>query len=358
MNSKINILHINNNTNLGGQQQVFMNIAENLDKDKYNLDLLVYDDSGVFTEDIKKMGVNIIKISSISKHFFRHIRELVNIYKNGNYDVVHQHASNSGIFINVLIAKKMGVGKVIVHSHCEDILDKKKVKRIFNKLFRIILVKYSDFNIACSDKAGYFLFGKKSFQVISNGVDLKKFSYNDNLRKSLRRQMDISDSCFVLGNVGRLSYVKNQKFLVDVFKEYRKINKNSKLILVGDGSLKDDLVNYVKKNELFLDVIFLGNVKNVNDIYNVFDVFLFPSFSEGQGICVLEALANGLLCISNNTLPKIDYTLREELDVNKWLNILKNNNFERKQYDLYNYSNKLFLDKICNLYGKIKDDGK
>ena len=343
------ILHINNNTDLGGQQRVFMDILQNTDINKYNIDLVVYNDNGFYSEMIRNYNCNIYVVPSITKHFFKHIIQLSKIIKNGNYDIVHQHASNSGIFINLIIAKIFHVKKIIVHSHCESNISKNKIIGLFNNVFRYFINKLSDVRIACSKSAGEWLF-TKDFTVIDNCVDLEKFKFNNRTRLKFRKKYKISDDTIVLGTVGRLAYVKNQEFIINLFSEYQKINNNSKLMIVGDGPLKEKLETLAKKLKILKNVIFVGSVSNVEDYYNIFDVFLFSSFNEGLGICVLEALSNGLTCISNEKLPVIEDTIRVKLDINEWLKALNTLNFERNNYNLNRYNIDSFINKIDNIY--------
>lgn len=347
-NRKIRILHISNNTNFGGQQQVFMDIIRNINKDKYQIDLAVYDDSGAYSNEIKEYGCNIYTIPSITKHLFKHIHILKKIIKNGQYDIIHQHASDSGILCNLILAKQQKVKKVIVHSHCE----RSNSHLMMHRVLKPLVSKFSDINIACSKEAGKWLF-KKDFKVISNSVDIKKFQYNYKIREQLRKELNIDKNTIVIGHVGRFDPVKNHQFLLNVFKLYQEKNKNSKLVLVGDGPLFEHIKDYAKELNIENNTIFLGKRNDTHKIYNIFDVFLFPSFHEGLGICVIEALANGLTCISNEELPRIEDTIRLPLNEEIWYKKMKTLELQRKTYkNIKKYDTNIFIEEIENLYTK------
>ena len=70
---------------------------------------------------------------------------------------------------------------------------------------------------------------------------------------------------------------KNQLFLIDVFYEYQKSNKNAILILVGDGELKDAIISKISSLKIEDKVLLFGVRSNINEIYSMFDLFLFPS---------------------------------------------------------------------------------
>ena len=165
------------------------------------------------------------------------------------------------------------------------------------------LNKYSDIRLACSYEAGKWLHGKNDFTVINNAIETKKFAFNETIRRKIREELKINDNEFVIGHVGRFEKVKNHKFLIDIFKKYQRINKNSKLMLIGNGSLQKDIKEYVKEQQLEDKVLFLGVKTDANLYYNAMDLFVFPSFNEGLGIVTIEAQANGLHVIASNKIP-------------------------------------------------------
>ena len=68
-----------------------------------------------------------------------------------------------------------------------------------------------------------------------NSVDVDKFRFSQNVRETIRKELGIEQSSLVLGHVGRLSYQKNQEFLLQVFREvFNRTNGNAHLLLIGD----------------------------------------------------------------------------------------------------------------------------
>ena len=78
-------------------------------------------------------------------------------------------------------------------------------------------------------------------EIIRNGIDIKKFSFNETERKKIRSELNLSENDFLIGNVGRFVPQKNHKFLIKIFVKYLKINNNAKLILVGTGKKQRDI---------------------------------------------------------------------------------------------------------------------
>ena len=115
---------------------------------------------------------------------------------------------------------------------------------------------------------------------------------------------------------------------------------NSKLIYVGSGPMEKILKDKIFQFGLEGNVIMLGQVSNIYEIYNMLDLFILPSFYEGFGIALLEAQVSNLPCIVSNGVPietKIADNV-EFLDLNagveKWANkLLKYTNEIRKNND-------------------------
>jgi len=104
--------------------------------------------------------------------------------------------------------------------------------------------------------------------------------------------------------VGRFSNQKNHNFLIDIFYEIIKINKKSKLILIGTGELENEIKEKVESLSLKEKVIFLGARADVNKIMQAMDVFILPSLFEGLPVVGVEAQASGLPCIISDTVSK------------------------------------------------------
>ncbi|HFI0749957.1 TPA: glycosyltransferase, partial [Streptococcus suis] len=134
-------------------------------------------------------------------------------------------------------------------------------------------------------EAGEWLYGDKEFQIIRNAIDIEKFEFRLATRERIREELNLKGK-FVVGHIGRLSYQKNQAFLIDIFSEFNKMNPESVLILVGGGYRDNELEKKAKQLSLIGKIIFLGEREDVSEILNCFDVFVFPSRFEGLGIVV------------------------------------------------------------------------
>jgi glycosyltransferase involved in cell wall biosynthesis len=96
---------------------------------------------------------------------------------------------------------------------------------------------------------------------------------------------------------------KNHSFLIDIFYEIRKCNKESVLLLVGDGELHPQIERKVRALNLQDCVVFTGLRSDVNELYQAMDVFVLPSLYEGLGMVAVEAQAAGLPCYISSEVP-------------------------------------------------------
>jgi len=120
---------------------------------------------------------------------------------------------------------------------------------------------------------------------------------------------------------------KNQEFAIKLFNKYHRSNHKSKLIIVGDGSLRNYLENLTKELNIGDNVIFTGVCSDIAELMHTFDVFLLPSKTEGFGIVAIEAQACGIPSIVSTGVPKlVDMNLGlikfKDLDINSWLSLI------------------------------------
>ena len=141
----------------------------------------------------------------------------------------------------------------------------------------------------------------KNVKVIYNGIDPDLFKPASIEEKVLKKkQLGLNKNDFVLGNVGRMDYWKNQRILIEILPDLKKISPQIKLILVGGGEEEGNLKKSAIKKGVKNDVIFLGQRSDVNQILKAFDIFVFPSLTEGLPLVVIEAMATGLPIVASH----------------------------------------------------------
>lgn len=229
--------------------------------------------------------------------------------KRHKYDIVHIHQTALSRSLDLAMARAARVKVRILHAHGSGGIKRKKlIKVIVRPIFKKILDLFATDYFACSFDAAEYLFSnsvikKKKYYIVKNGIEISRFAYNESSRKKIRQDMNISSNTFLLGNVGRLTYYKNHVYMFNVLAELKKMSEDYKLLLVGDGELRDELDMIIKRMGLDNDVIMFGNSRDIGEMLSAMDCFIFPSICEGLGIAAIEAQCNGLPVVMASHIP-------------------------------------------------------
>lgn len=297
MNKKepIRVLQCVSNMDRAGIETMLMNFYRNIDRDLIQFDFLCNKSKpGDYDDEIRSLGGNIYVTPGLSPFkWFKYQRYMKQLFvDHPEYKIIHCQNEAMG-FPALYAAKKAGVPVRISHSH--NTVTRFDYKWPIKILYKFLIKYVATDLVACSHAAGKYLFGK-DVKVINNAISTDKFIYNESLRKKLRQQFNIDDK-FVIGHVGRFEAQKNHKFLIKLFNKYQKIDASAFLLLIGNGSLESEIKEEVKRLGLENKVKFMGNIPNVNEMYQVMDLFILPSFHEGLPVVGVEAQTAGLPCI-------------------------------------------------------------
>lgn len=291
----------------GGVEAVVMNYYRHLDHSKVQFDFICDDDStNIPYDEIEKLGGKVILIPPYQK-VFKYQKELRRVLRDGKYKIVHSHINTLSVF-PLYAAKKVGVPVRIAHSH-STINKKEWKKNLLKQVLRPFSKKYATNYMCCSELAGRWLFGDKAYDegkvyLLNNAIDLDKFKYDKKIRDKKRKELGIKEDTIVIGHIGRFVAQKNHTFLIDIFNQFHKKEKNSILLLAGQGPLQEEIKNKVRELGLDDSVGFLGQRNDANELYQAFDVFLLPSLYEGLPVVGVEAQASGLLCFFSDDMTK------------------------------------------------------
>lgn len=222
-----------------------------------------------------------------------------------DYDIVHVHIPNAA-FIVLRYAKKYGIKVRILHSHNARGADG-AVKKIRNYLLNQCGIRYANQYFACSVKAGNYLFGEKrcgQLVVLPNAIRLERYAFDEKKRKIIRDSLGVKEHELLLGHIGRFAEQKNHEGLLKIFAETRKRGMDTKLVLLGDGELREKTGQLAEELGIKDQVLFAGVVANVPDYLSAMDIFLLPSLYEGLPVVCVEAQAAGLPCLISDQVTR------------------------------------------------------
>ncbi len=291
----------------GGVEAVFMNYYRHIDRTNIQFDFICDKDStDIPYEEIEKLGGRVIICPPYQK-LPKYLKELKRIFKENNYKIVHSNINTLSVF-PLYAAKKVKVPIRIAHSHSTT-NKKEKKKNLLKQVLRPLSKIYATDYFCCSELSGRWLFGDKEYDkgnvfLLNNAIDLEKFKYDEKVRKAKRKELNIKDTIKVIGHLGRFVEQKNHRFLIDIFNEIHKKDKNTLLLLAGQGPLMDEMKQKVKDLNLEDSVKFLGQRSDAAELYQAFDLFLLPSLYEGLPVVGVEAQASGNLCYLSDDMTK------------------------------------------------------
>lgn len=354
----------------GGAETLVKDYALNLDKEKFDVTVLCLDykkNSNIY-KTLVDNGVKIVSIYDPVQLLCRILARLLGpkfvsvllsrTMKKLRPDIVHIHLE---LLNFVYLSRKEFEGVKLLftcHNPPEMLIgDKRPLER---DACRYLLKNNNLQIIALHEKMAEEineLHHIDNTAVIRNAVNFDKFINIDKTKEEIRRGIDVPEDAYVIGNVGRFAYQKNQEFLVDVFSKISRENDKAYLLLIGRGPLEDELKKKISELGLNDRVRMLSNRTDVPELFKAMDVFVFPSRFEGLGIVLIEAQVSGLPCVTSDGVPYEAYqsknitrlSLDEPYEV--WAKAIMKPEGNIKEYgDITNYDMKKEITNLEDLY--------
>jgi len=359
----------------GGVESVIMNYYKYIDHSKVQFDFIIDKDSTIVPEKaILELGGRIYRVAPYQQ-LRQYDSDLTKLFKKNNYKIVHSQLNTLSIF-PLRIAKKCGIPIRIAHNHSTG-APKEWRKNLIKDALRPLSTICPTHYMSPTFETGKWLFGKKVSEqkliVLKDAINIKKFEYNTIQRIQMRKKLGIPAESFVIGNIGRMVWQKNQKYVLNLFNKISQQMPGAKLLIVGEGPMKAELLRLVNSLDLSNKIVFAPYMENIENIYQAMDCFLFPSYYEGLGMVCIEAQAAGLHVICSDNVPKevqvsnrcsfLSLKDEDKVWIKKILDIKSANTFlDRNQpYDeLVNsgYDIETASSKLLNIYSEMIDNTK
>jgi len=368
----IKVLELIDGGSIGGGQTHILSICRSINKNEFDLTVSASSE-GEFKNLILSGNFNFTDIHLPKIYRPKYLQALKDIVGLGEFKIIHSHGGVAGMYARFL-KKKYGMLKVIHTIHGIHYINSKNVLR--NRVSKAIeqhLLPYADRYICVSDgdlslAVEHKLVLTKNTVVIKNGIDIGKFRHAKK-EQALMNELSISEQDFIIGNVSRFDYQKNQRFIINFAPEILKRIPNAKFLFIGDGKYFEKVKSLAENLGIMNKVIFTGERKDVERFYPLIDIFVFPSLWEGLSITLIEALASGK-CIMASGIPQNKELIND--DVNGVLFSPEDSDgFLRKLFDIFNstekrelliaqaiissvnYSEKYMTDKIQRIYSEL-----
>lgn len=299
----IRILCIVSSLDSGGAETFLMKLSRALDRSKFQMDF-ISSKKGVYDYEVITTGGKVFYVPLRTEHPIRTFISIYNIVKANNYKYVLK-LSDTSLGVYDLLAAKCGGAKRVGMRSCNSSAEMSLMIKLLVNLLKPLCNLVCDFRFAPSVEAATFTFGKNSINkvvILKNGLDSNVYAFNPSDRMSIRNECKVST--VLLGHIGRFVNQKNHLFLLEIFKEVLKHDSEAKLLLLGEGPLKETIKNKIKTDGIEDSVIIIDQDCNIAKYLSAMDVFVLPSLYEGLPNVIVESQANGLPCLISDSISK------------------------------------------------------
>jgi len=287
---------------IGGVQILLLNLAKKINRYKYEI-VIAVNNYGEIASEFEKLGIKVIKLKRKPRYDCVSFLKLYKLVKRLKVDMIHTHGYYFGL--RGRIVGKICRKPTICTYHANFRKEASSARIRLTTKITLCLANYVNFVSLEAESSFHntkpiifskdILFYRKYF-TIYNGVDIKKIeSRISNINKEeIREKLKLKKSDKVIVNVGRLSIEKGHKYLIKAMKLVVKKMPETKLLIVGDGELKEELIKICISLGIEKNVFFLGERRDVIEILAVADIFVYQSLWGSLGLAVFEAIASGV----------------------------------------------------------------
>jgi glycosyltransferase involved in cell wall biosynthesis len=293
---RINLLHLITELEPAGAENLLLNIARRLDRSKFKMLIGYIYGAGTLANQFRRVGVRVIDLSYQGKLNPFLLLRLILLMRKEKIEIIHTHLVHASI-VGRIAARLAGVKAIVTTRHyAYHPKERNFMFRLEKKLARL-----SKMTVAISRSVKDYLVRVENYErgkvtIIYNAVDPQFF------HMSTEESGHASNDNYRIGSVGHLYSQKGHdvsiKSMVEIIKEFSK----TKLLIIGDGPLRNRLNRLIQELKLSNNVILLGSKspKEVKEILKEINVFILASNWEGFGIAAIEAMASGKPVVATN----------------------------------------------------------
>lgn len=289
--NKIKVLEVIRQGEIGGGESHVLDLVSGFDKNLITPIVMAFT-NGHMIETLTQQCIKCYIVETQSAFDYKVQNKIIEIIKQENINLIHAHGSRAAS--NMIWAAKR-LKKPLVYTvhgwsfHQDQPYWIQKLRAWSEKIIckccqQVICV--SESNKLSGKKA----FNLNSCQVIENGINLERFNYHGN-NKNLRNQFGFSEDDILVGLIARITLQKDPLTFIQGIALAHKQNPRIKGLVIGEGDMKDEIVEYIKQHQMDSYIHTTPFRTDVPDILNTIDIYCLPSLWEGLSIALLEAMA-------------------------------------------------------------------
>ncbi|RZB30171.1 MAG: hypothetical protein SRB1_02451 [Desulfobacteraceae bacterium Eth-SRB1] len=289
MHNKMTIMYVIDDLLVGGAQNVLLTTINALNKRKFKIFVVALFGSNGLANEMESAGAEVIFLHMAHKFDLIRVLKLIKAIREKKIMLVHTHLLIAN-FWGRLAARLAGT-KIIISTLHNYFYHRKSLNLIIERAIYPITTKIITVS---EDMKKWFIREEKpdkdKFITIYNPIDLNEFPGVINCQ-NIKKELNIDNNYPVLGNIQPMRQKNKQQFLVHAMSQIVKVFPNVKLLMVGDGPLKNDMERLVDKLGLGKHIIFLGFRHDISEILSAIDIFVSCPIYEAFGMVILEAMA-------------------------------------------------------------------
>lgn len=231
--------------------------------------------------DIKCLGITVGNLSFLNP--FK-VKATEKIFRQNNVGTIVMNLSRD-LKLAGLASKWTGLARIIYRRGSSIPIKDSVLNRYYFRNVVTEVLANSQATKATVLERNPHLFQEDKIKVMYNGIDIDRFLAQ--AAHPIYQKKEVDE--IVLANLGRLEFQKNQKFLIHLASELVKRQLKFKMVIGGDGSLRDTLHNLADKLHVRQHIVFAGFIENPKDLMCSCDIFMLSSLWEGFGYVLAEA---------------------------------------------------------------------
>lgn len=292
------VLFVSTSTTQGGAEKTLYTLATLLDPKQYQVAGVVsLKPKGVFAEKLEAMGQRVFTLGLDGRPQFKHLKELADIVRATQPDVVHAFMYTAIQFCRAL--RLLGYAQFPLISAPRVHY---RTRSGFSLWIDRMLKGNDSLLVTESEASRKYLVEELDYDAgkitaVLNGVDIASWPISKVDRERVRKRLRLEPQDVLLGAVGRLDAQKGHRYLLEAFANLR-ATLPVKLAIIGDGPLRRELETLARELRIEEACTFAGEVPDVPAWLSALDVFVLPSLWEGLPNALLEAMAMGLAVVA------------------------------------------------------------
>ena len=349
------ICHLITSIDRGGAENHLISLIKKQRKNSKIL-LIYLKGNSYWRKELEAIGVKVIKIEFLNLiniiKFISIFFELKKIIFKFNPDILHAHLSSMEILASLIKFFNRKKINLVITKHLDSFFLEGSTGQ--NKLIKGAFIDNFILNnadkIICISKQvknyfqNFFYIPNNKIKVIYYGVDQSYFKKDSGFRELKATKLIkkyIKNKDFLICCIARQVKQKSLDFLILSFAKFCKKNPNSKLLLVGNGPERNNLIKISKDNNIYKKIVWINFSERIKDLLNISNVLVLTSKYEGFGMVFLEAMLSNTPIISTNVSA-----IPEVIQHNYNGILIKPNNMDQLITALKNIQNKKLIKKF------------